>query len=390
MVAERVQVRARSPANLCLSANPLTSLSRLDTMDSHGDFTPGFAQNMAQLEQQGQTDPVALLLGMVGAARAMAPLGRRAVEAVIKLMQGNTLVDTEQVFAQVDWQQPGQLSPTSSSGQGDTGRRSARRVLGFEDVQLTPEERQRQQQQPQQQQPRQQQQGMQGHVATQVRQWNDGRPPQPTDITQTDPDMETKKQIEQINEQMLHEGVVANKGLGERPIVQREDKHPNTWESPTRDHPMQIPSQDPWARERQKSRGQLATSIIIIDQLLERVTKLETAVERNQNVGDTPMIKNIATPPLARTGLQSPIDIETVGKSGATTNKVTENRRIIRDGMIYEETQSRNSGGTPCTAREVGPICQLGGGGQPGGGPNGPPEDDDSNLDGDMNAEHSC
>lgn len=72
-------------------------------MAHYGDFTPGFVQNLQTIEQQGQLDKLSLVLAMVGAARAVARLGRPAAEAVFRQMAGNSDVNVEDIFAQVDW-----------------------------------------------------------------------------------------------------------------------------------------------------------------------------------------------------------------------------------------------------------------------------------------------
>ena len=129
------------------------------------EFTPGFVRNLERMEQAGQMEIVALMVALVGAARATLPLGRRTAEAALRRIACETDVDPEEIFAQVDWIAPQQLqvdqqqTPASSVYTG----RSIRRALGLGEIQVTPDLQQQQQQEQQQQQ-----QAVQGRVAFQV------------------------------------------------------------------------------------------------------------------------------------------------------------------------------------------------------------------------------
>lgn len=67
---------------------------------------------------------------------------------------------------------------------------------------------------------------------------------------------------------------------------------------------------DPWAKEKQNLQQQLATNHSIINQLQEKVAKLEHVIVIEQNIENPLMRLNIATPPLARGNIQSPIDVD--------------------------------------------------------------------------------
>ena len=108
-----------------------------------GEFTPNFLFKLERLERAGQVDTIALMVAMVGAARAAVPLGRRMAEAVLRRMSANIDIDLEDIFAQVDCQQPQQLQQQQAetcASSADTDRRppSIRRVLGFEDLARSP------------------------------------------------------------------------------------------------------------------------------------------------------------------------------------------------------------------------------------------------------------
>ena len=124
---------------------------------------------------------------------------------MVNKVSGNYNVNPEDVCAQVDWSQPQQLQDAPVSG----SLRSIRRALGFEDIQITPDS------------PKQKQVA-QKFVAGQVRHWNDRLGQRQTndhERQELKTDDHPKDQTDRIDEQMLHEGVVANRNLGKRPLI---------------------------------------------------------------------------------------------------------------------------------------------------------------------------
>lgn len=91
-----------------------------------------------KLQRDGQANPVALVLAVVGVIRATAPIGRRMIEQIVRGIIGGDEVPAEQVFARMDRQQPQQLQLTPPGSDSLAGsQRSTCRNLGLEDVQIT-------------------------------------------------------------------------------------------------------------------------------------------------------------------------------------------------------------------------------------------------------------
>ena len=102
----------------------------------------------------------------------------------------------------------------------------------------------------------------------------------------------------------------------------------------------------------------------------------------------TPMVKNIATPtsdpnPLCRVdNLKSAF---ANARNNAVHDNIKEQPPTIQVGVIHNDRRSPNSEGSPYGVREMGALCQLGGGGYPGGDPEDGPDDGGNYQDRDRN-----
>ena len=184
----------------------------------HGPFTLAYGQNLAQAEAEQK---MAMMFVFVGVARQLVPLGYKAAKKLFAKMVGDTEVNVDEVFAQVEW--PEKLANTDSDSERE--ERSTRRHFGFEDLQLTPDQVQTtttQQpivpqptaQQPRQQQQQQQQQQQAGYVSTQVGYWDNGQQPRPIDSI--------GDQTRDLTEQMVQEDALARKTFGKAHSINQQ------------------------------------------------------------------------------------------------------------------------------------------------------------------------
>ena len=151
MVAERTQVRSSSPASPCrpTSLSPLFAFSN-SAMAQLDGFTPPFLANLQRTERDGQLEMLAMVLGLVGAVRAAARVGRHFAEAAYHRYLATTNVEViqEEIFAQVDWQQvqmldsqqnsQQQISPTTPSGGNNRSVGSFSRFVEARALQFSP------------------------------------------------------------------------------------------------------------------------------------------------------------------------------------------------------------------------------------------------------------
>lgn len=103
-------------------------------MDGAGGFAPNFMQ-----QQQGQmVDRVTAVMSLVQLARTLWPYGRQAVEHTINYLAGQKGINLEEVYAQMQWQQPNSLvdsSVTASSSPNSVG--GIKKYLGYDEIRLT-------------------------------------------------------------------------------------------------------------------------------------------------------------------------------------------------------------------------------------------------------------
>ena len=351
--------------------------------------------NMAQVQRNAEmVDKMALLLAAITFVKALVPYGRPIAEMLFKKRFSGQGVSIDEVFDKVEW--PVKLDETSGSTIAE-GRFSTRCALGFEDVVLTPQQQkqqqqqqtQREQQQKQQQQP--QSQSCVAFVATQVHNWESGQPPRPIRY-----DSETNNTTEQtaLTAQALHEDAVARVHLGKGHTLNQQTQEPPDKREPRTDDSLQ--RQDLWTIDKQGLEGKLNIALAMINQLQERVVKTEqqqktegiTTTTQNTMTTPatrgTPMVNNIATPPIRGT-TQNLIDFESIRKGVLVNRNGNVNGRIIHNGILYNDIQSLSDGGTPYMAKETSDMYQLGNNGFPGGGGGDPTDDEDGRDSGNAN-----
>lgn len=226
---------------------------------------------------------MAVVIAIVGIARLLIPYGKALVKVVVNIMVGEKGVDPEDVYAEMDWEQ---LQPPQQPSDSSSGSRSAfdkfkserlcqPRALdhSFEVVQASTK-----QQSDSSQQQQRQTQIAQGPVQKKMEQWNRGQPPRPTE----DKADEEDKEIQQIYEQLLNEGLIASKDAGKLPIAPQTQDHNKI--------ALQEPDWWPTTNE-QRLQGQLKTSEAIIKQLQDRIPDMENVIINGYNPGQTLMVK---------------------------------------------------------------------------------------------------
>ena len=371
-------------------------------MAYHAEFIPAFAQNLQRMEQEGQLEKLFLVRGVVAAIRAVVRFGRPAAEAVYRQMVGgNAEIDPEDIFAQVDWQQPTQLAQQQQSTPAssmDTDRRppSLRRHMGFEELALTPQQppQQQQQQQPQQQQqqqpPQQQQQHTtHGQVAVQVQvqrlesgqqlvpvaDENDHRKEQMVDVSGL-----TREEVDSINEQNLHTATRTSLGVGERPLPQFDPWGPNSSkdQNETILRTERAQSLQPENNTKDQNEMMLRSERARSLQLETELRRMQQIVQDMQHKLDlqlTPVRHVIATPTILAKD-ENVIDMNSVRKAKTDGNdKTIIAGVIIRPNRSPTIVSSSESGEQQCSP---GGMYQLGNGdgGRDGGGDDGLDRDD--------------
>lgn len=92
---------------------------------------------MEQVRADQQVDPVAVAMTFLAAVQQLAPLGRFIGGVLLKRILGGIIADVEELFNQVDWEEPAHLNtPTEDSSISDIEPRD----LKMENVKLTPEQ----------------------------------------------------------------------------------------------------------------------------------------------------------------------------------------------------------------------------------------------------------
>ena len=314
---------------------------------------------------------------------------------------GSKDVGIEEVFAEVDFPENLEDTPTTDSVKS---LGSTRKVLKYGDwAGMFGEERKKLQQPPQQTQ-------IGAFVATQVHNWDRGQQPRPIDYDhdptgndhdhnhnhdhddgQTNDDS-NDKETAQIDKALKQEDAMARKELGKRhPINQQTEDNARQHDDKTGPDPLQ--KRDPWAKERQKLQAELTNKDYVIEQLNDRLIKLETTMTAKhtvetthtakQTVEQTPMTKNIYTPPVRGSAINAK-DLESIRKGTYNNNEPTNTGRFItHDGILQNNGQSLSENSTPYAAREIGSVYNLANGGQPGGDPSWNPTGDDGQGDDD-------
>lgn len=261
------------------------------------------------------------------------------------------------------WQ--GEAEPAAQNAQqigssNDVGElRSTKRTLGFSDIELTLENMPQQQQQqvvPQQSQPR----PLVTRQRTQIEVGQEVLPGNDRDDHNNHDDHDTTND-DGVLEQIDHQAYIERMAKG---------KHT--------DCPMW--RNDPWPGERQQWMEAFEISNRMIARLEEQLNKQEaatttiatninSAIINNANVGQTPMMKNIATPPSPPNAIYKQCDCNAIQnpEEGDDVQKPT--RTIQVGNIVYNGGATPGSGGTLHGAREIGIVCQLGGSGYPGGDP---------------------
>ena len=251
---------------------------------SFDDYTPNLMRNMAQQ----QHDKVTMILAAIGFVRPLVKYGRPYAEALFYKVLGKQEVDMDEVFANVDWPALQDQTPPTEDSSGS--RRGWRRLLGFDEVQLTPQQQQQQQnpqvQEPERQQPQQQQQQtIQGNVATQVQRLETGQLLLPVDggDDSRQPTAETGKQSEEqivvTDEQNTYKQTRAKLDAGKQPL----------------------PNFDPWQSDNSKGQAEmmLRTERARVSQLETELRRMQKTIEDLQYKSDpqpTPIRRDIGTP----------------------------------------------------------------------------------------------
>ena len=294
MVAERTQVRSCSPASSCrlIFPPPARALrsSAMAAFEGFEGFIPGFGEYLHRLEKEGQIEALAMVLGLVGVVRAVARAGRHFAEkAYHRYLSFNDVeVNQEEVFAQVDWQavQQSESQSTSPSAQspesaganqsvGSFGRFAEKKKAAATTTTTTT---------------------ITGKVQGQVQRVearqpmklvnssdDDDNDDSQTQRQQTDDRVLEKDQIERMNEQNLHEAIVASRNLGKGNTKTDTDD----------------PLQHAWVPDSVSELERLRMEIKTKD---SRNAQLEQEMRRMQRVIDqldaqpTPVRANIATP----------------------------------------------------------------------------------------------